>query len=79
MGLTNLPVSNFTLVGMAGILSGLFHAPLTAYFLNCRNNRWLYLMLPLMIVASIVLQFQNDLKTFDGVKRFSQKTCVYQQ
>jgi CIC family chloride channel protein len=25
-GLTQLPVSNFTMVGMAGILSGLFHA-----------------------------------------------------
>jgi CIC family chloride channel protein len=24
-GLTQLPVSNFTMVGMAGILSGLFH------------------------------------------------------
>lgn len=32
-GLTKLPVSNFTMVGMAGILSGLFHAPLTAIFL----------------------------------------------
>jgi CIC family chloride channel protein len=31
-GLTQLPVSNFTMVGMAGILSGLFHAP-TAIFL----------------------------------------------
>jgi CIC family chloride channel protein len=32
-GLTQLPVSNFTMVGMAGILSGLFHAPLTAILL----------------------------------------------
>jgi CIC family chloride channel protein len=30
-GLTKLPVSNFTLVGMAGILSGLFHAPWLLY------------------------------------------------
>ncbi len=28
-----LPVGNFAIVGMAGILSGLFHAPLTAIFL----------------------------------------------
>jgi H+/Cl- antiporter ClcA len=39
-GLTKLPVSNFTLVGMAGILSGLFHAP-DCYIPNCRNYRWL--------------------------------------
>ena len=52
-GLTNLPVSNFTLVGMAGILSGLFHAPLTAIFLIAEITGGYDLMIPLMIVASI--------------------------
>ncbi|MBC5838089.1 chloride channel protein [Flavobacterium muglaense] len=52
-GLTRLPVSNFTLVGMAGILSGLFHAPLTAIFLIAEITGGYSLMLPLMIVASI--------------------------
>jgi CIC family chloride channel protein len=33
-GLTQLPVSNFTMVGMAGILSGLFHAP-NSHFPYC--------------------------------------------
>ena len=53
IGLTNLPVSNFTLVGMAGILSGLFHAPLTAIFLIAEITGGYDLMIPLMIVASI--------------------------
>ena len=52
-GLTHLPISNFTLVGMAGILSGLFHAPLTAIFLIAEITGGYSLMIPLMIVASI--------------------------
>ncbi|TRX24280.1 chloride channel protein [Flavobacterium franklandianum] len=51
-GLTALPISNFTLVGMAGILSGLFHAPLTAIFLIAEITGGYSLMIPLMIVAS---------------------------
>jgi len=52
-GLTALPISNFTLVGMAGILSGLFHAPLTAIFLIAEITSGYALMIPLMIVASM--------------------------
>ncbi len=53
VGLTKLPVSNFTMVGMAGILSGLFHAPLTAIFLIAEITGGYDLMIPLMIVSSI--------------------------
>jgi CIC family chloride channel protein len=49
----NLPVANFTLVGMAGILSGLFHAPLTAIFLIGEITGGYNLMVPLMIVSSL--------------------------
>lgn len=49
----SLPVSNFTMVGMAGILSGLFHAPLTAIFLIAEITGGYDLMIPLMIVSSI--------------------------
>jgi chloride channel protein, CIC family len=52
-GLTHLPVSNFTLVGMSGILAGLFHAPLTAIFLIAEITGGYNLMIPLMIVSSI--------------------------
>lgn len=52
-GLTDLPVSNFAMVGMAGILSGLFHAPLTAIFLIAEITGGYDLIIPLMIVASI--------------------------
>ena len=49
----HLPVSNFAIVGMAGILSGLFHAPLTAIFLIGEITGGYNLMVPLMIVSSI--------------------------
>ncbi|GAA3755038.1 chloride channel protein [Flavobacterium ginsengiterrae] len=52
-GLTDLPVSNFAMVGMAGILSGLFHAPLTAIFLIAEITGGYGLIIPLMIAASI--------------------------
>lgn len=48
-----LPITNFTIVGMAGILSGLFHAPLTAIFLIGEITGGYSLMIPLMIVSSI--------------------------
>ncbi len=53
LNISNLPESNFTLVGMAGILSGLYHAPLTAIFLIAEITGGYTLMIPLMIVSSI--------------------------
>ena len=50
---TPLPIANFTIVGMAGILSGLFHAPLTAIFLIGEITGGYDLMVPLMIVSSV--------------------------
>lgn len=51
--ISNVPQSNFTLVGMAGVLSGLYHAPLTAIFLIAEITGGYSLMIPLMIVSSI--------------------------
>jgi len=53
LGLGNIPETNFTLVGMAGILSGIFHSPLTAIFLIAEITGGYNLMIPLMIVAAI--------------------------
>jgi CIC family chloride channel protein len=49
----HLPIANFTIVGMAGMLSGLFHAPLTAIFLIGEITGGYDLMVPLMIVSSV--------------------------
>lgn len=51
--ITHLPVTNFTVAGMAGLLSGLFHAPLTAMFLIAEITGGYELLIPLMIVSSL--------------------------
>lgn len=53
LGFTNIPESNFTLVAMAGILSGIFYAPLTAIFLIAEITGGYELMIPLMIVSAL--------------------------
>ncbi len=54
-GVKNVPISNFTIVAMSGILSGVFHAPLTAIFLIAEITGGYELIIPLMIVSSISL------------------------
>lgn len=53
IGIKNLPIDNFTVVGMAALLSGLFHAPLTAIFLIAEITGGYGLIIPLMLVSSI--------------------------
>ena len=54
-GLISNPISesNFTLVGMAGLLAGVLHAPLTAIFLIAELTGGYDLFIPLMITATI--------------------------
>ncbi|MDD3125601.1 MAG: chloride channel protein [Candidatus Kapabacteria bacterium] len=61
LNLSDLPVGNFTLVGMAGILSGVFYAPFTGVFLIAEVTGGYELILPLMIVSAV---------SFMIVKRF---------
>lgn len=44
---------NFTLVGMAGVIAGVIHAPLTALFLIAEITGGYELIMPLMITAAI--------------------------
>lgn len=53
MGFDSIPITNFTLVGMAGILSGIFHAPLSAIFLIAEITGGYELMIPLMMVSAL--------------------------
>lgn len=48
-----ISVSNFTLVGMAGLMAGVLHAPLTAIFLIAELTHGYELFIPLMITAAI--------------------------
>jgi CIC family chloride channel protein len=52
-GLSSVSESNFTLVGMAGLMAGVLHAPLTAIFLIAEVTGGYELFIPLMITSAI--------------------------
>ena len=54
-GVLSSPISesNFTLVGMTGLMAGVLHAPLTAIFLIAEVTGGYELFIPLMITAAI--------------------------
>ncbi|PWG81529.1 chloride channel protein [Pararcticibacter amylolyticus] len=53
LGLENVPSSNLVLAGMAGVMSGVMYAPLTAVFLIAESSEGYDLFIPLMIVTVI--------------------------
>lgn len=52
-GWSSLSTSNFTLVGMCGVMSGVLYAPLTAIFLIAEITSGYELFVPLMLVSAI--------------------------
>jgi CIC family chloride channel protein len=52
-GWLKIPEGNFSLAGMAGVLSGVMYCPLTAIFLIAEVTNGYELFIPLMIVSSI--------------------------
>ncbi len=53
LGFEGVPVTNLVLVGMAGAMSGVLYAPLTAIFLIAESSSGYDLFIPLMIVSVI--------------------------
>jgi len=53
IGLVNLSKENFAMVGMAGMIAGVLHAPLTAIFLIGDLTGGYGLFIPLMVVSTI--------------------------
>lgn len=53
LGITTLPESNFCLVGMAGMMAGVMHAPLMAMFLIAEVTGGYALFIPLMITCTM--------------------------
>jgi CIC family chloride channel protein len=52
-GFSHVSESNFTLVGMAGLMAGVLHAPLTAIFLIAELTGGYELFIPLMLTSAI--------------------------
>lgn len=66
--------SNFTLIGMTGLMAGVLHAPLTAIFLIAEITGGYDLFVPLMLVAAISYAFtkyfiSNSIYTIELAKR----------
>ncbi|MCF2493255.1 chloride channel protein [Dyadobacter chenhuakuii] len=53
VGATDVPINNLVIVGMAGVMSGVLYAPLTAIFLIAESTSGYDLFIPLMIVSVI--------------------------
>lgn len=51
IGISDVPVANLVLVGMAGVMSGVLYAPLTAIFLIAESSSGYDLFIPLMVVG----------------------------
>ncbi len=74
LGLSYIPETNFTLVAMAGMLSGVFYAPLTAIFLIAEITGGYELMIPLMLVSAISLTVVNYFEPLSmEAKKLSEK------
>ena len=69
--------SNFTLIGMAGLIAGVIHAPLTAIFLIAEITGGYELFVPLMITASIsYLITKNTLDYTIYTKELAEKNAL---
>ena len=53
LDITDLPVGSFALLGMAGLMAGVLHAPLTSIFLIAEISGGYDLFVPLMFTAGI--------------------------
>lgn len=53
LGIGQLNITNFALVGMGGVIAGMLHAPLTGVFLIAEITNSYSLMVPLMIVSAM--------------------------
>jgi CIC family chloride channel protein len=79
-GISSVPYSNFTLVGMAGILSGIFHSPLTAIFLIAEITGGYDLIIPLMLVSAISFTVSKYLQplNIDAIKLLAKGSYITQ-
>ena len=63
----SVPVSNFVLVGMGGLMAGVMQAPLTAIFLIAEISGGYQLLVPLILTSAIAF----------GVTRIFEKYSIY--
>ena len=57
LGIGSVPVANFVLVGMAGLMAGVMQAPLTAIFLIAEISGGYTLLVPLILTSAVAYGF----------------------
>lgn len=62
-----LPIANFTLVGMAGLMAGVMQAPMTAIFLIAEISGGYELLIPLLVTSAVSY----------GMTRLFEKYSIY--
>lgn len=67
---TGISENNFTLVGMAGVMAGVMHAPLTAIFLIAEITGGYTLFIPLIITATIAYV---TMRSFEGQSIYTKR------
>lgn len=78
IGVPNVPVTNLVLVGMAGVMSGVLYAPLTAIFLIAESSSGYDLFIPLMIVSVISYLTARWFSTISpDLKRFADEGKIF--
>ena len=73
-----IPVGNFSLVAMAGVLSGVMYCPLTAIFLIAEITNGYELFIPLMIVSSISFFIAKSYEPFSmEIRRLAKEGQIF--
>jgi len=77
LGFISVSISNFTIVAMAGVLSGVFYAPMTGIFLIAELTGGYELMIPLMLVSAlsytVVRRFEPINIEFRKIKTYGKR------
>lgn len=77
-GISDLHINNFVAVGMAGIMAGVIHAPLTAIFLIAEITGGYVLFVPLMIVSALSYFISRYFEPYSiYTKKLAQKGHVF--
>lgn len=80
LGITTMPIANFTIVGMSGVLTGIFHAPLTGIFLIAEITGGYELMIPLLIVSALSYSVVKYFEPFSmDTKKMAKKGHIFTQ
>jgi chloride channel protein, CIC family len=75
-----IPEGNFSLVGMAGVLSGVMYCPLTAIFLIAEITNGYELFIPLMIVSSLSFFIVKSYEPFSmEIKKLALEGQIFTQ